>query len=155
MRFVVASAHAHRLEEVSRKLNDVLRVEFRLGSIPNAGFDCNAGIVHYTLAHDRYGGRPVVGRAQVLQNLRGDGAPLVILATPPLEDDTGLGLDRNVKVENRVIRMLGMCIDEWVLSGESVGTDSTCLVHMEGSGLDFDESGAVVAGLERIIAQYV
>src|SRR5690606_24556574 len=109
------------------------------GSIAEAGVGCDAAVVHYTVAHDRYGGAPIVGKAQVLQNLRNDGAPPVILATPPLESGAGMGPEPQAEVEKHAMRMLGMALVEWVRSPlyPHHSSEAVCLLHIEGAGLDF------------------
>ncbi len=63
-------------------LLDIDSVEFRVGTLPDVGFGCDAQILPAFLAHDRYGGTPNFDNAQTLENLRGDGGPDLIVATP-------------------------------------------------------------------------
>ena len=157
MKFVVPSPSEAKLSEASQLLGDLPRTEFRRGSIADAGTDCMAAIVHYTIAHDRYGGTPTVGRAQVLQNSRNDGAPPVILATPPLEPGASADMGGPPEVADHVMRMLSMAIAEWIRSpwyphGRS---EILCLLHIEGAGLDFGGFELIARGIRWALAEHV
>lgn len=74
---------------------------------------CDAEVMHYILAHSRHGGSPAVGKSHVVRNLRNDGAPPTILATPPLEAGAGLGPDRELETESHAKRVAEMTLTEW------------------------------------------
>jgi hypothetical protein len=154
VKFVVASTSERWISDASRLLGALPQVELRVGPASDVGVGCDAEILHYTVAHDLYGGRPVVGRAQVLRNLRGDGSPPVILATPPLEAGAGIGPDGQVEAENHAVRMLRMALDEWAASSDFIGRTARCLLHVEGAGLDFGEVHEIVAAIRRVAMDY-
>lgn len=154
MRFVVVSSYERKSEVLSRLLGDLPQVTVRCGSAGDAG--CDAAVMHYTIAHDLYGGRPVVGQAQVLRNLRNDGLPQIILATPPLESGAGLGPNRELETELHAKRMVEMAIAEWVRSPDFPRDSShtVCLIHLEGAGLDFGPIEAICLGIRGAISRY-
>lgn len=153
VRFLIASSSGRTAAEASRLLGDLRHVECRQGSAADLGAECDAGIVHYPIAHDLYGGTPVVGQAQVLRNSRNDGAPPVILATAPLEAGAGMGPDREAEAENHACRMISMALAEWVRSPlyPHHSTEAVCLLHIEGAGLVFGDFAAIARGIRRAI----
>ncbi|OJF11020.1 hypothetical protein EDD30_3240 [Couchioplanes caeruleus] len=94
----------------------------------------------------------MVGRAQVLRNSRGDGAPPIILATPPLESGAGLG--GSAEAEEHAARMVGMAVDQWVSSEGPFDSSALCLVHIEASGLDFSDLSTIAGGLRKAFERY-
>lgn len=156
MRFVIASSSERKLFEVSRLLGGLSYVEFRLGSVAEVAKGCDAEVMHFTLAHNRYGGSPVVGQSQVVRNLRNDGAPPIILTTPPLEVGAGLGSNPELETELHAKRMVEMALAEWVKSSEFPKGSSgvVCLIHLEGAGLDFGSTEAICRGIRRAIDCY-
>ncbi|WP_305783069.1 hypothetical protein [Symbioplanes lichenis] len=156
MLFVVASATARGFAEASHALADLPFAEVRQGSILEVDPGADALVMHYTLASDRYGGRPVPGTAQVLANRTGDGLPPVVLATPPLEAGAGLGPDVTAETERHAERMVGLALDAWLASDlrPASADDALCLIHLEGAGLDFGETGALLRGLGRALAAH-
>lgn len=156
MRFVIASSSERKLSEVSRLLGHLAYVVFRLGSVSEVAKGCDAGVMHYTVAHSRYGGSPVIGQAQVVRNLRNDGAPPIILATPPLEAGAGLGPNRELETEKHAKRMINMALAEWVSSPGFLAESSraVCLIHLEGAGLDFGSTEAICLGIRGALSRY-
>ena len=156
MKFVIATSNKRKLEEVSQQLSSRSNLEFRDGSVPDVSHGCDAEVMHFTLAHDRYGGRPVVGQSQVLRNSRNDGAAPIILATPPFEAGAGLGPDKDAETERHTSRMIGMALNAWVQSPEFPEDPSglVCLIHIEGAGLTFGPLDAICRGLERTMETY-
>lgn len=149
MRFVVSSSSELKSEQLSHLLGGLPKVAVRSGSLAEVGADCDAAVVHYTVAHDRYGGAPIVGKAQVLRNSRNDGAPATILATPPLESGAGTGSEGQAEVENHVLRMLSSALAEWARSPlyPPGSAEATCVLHIEAAGLDFGELGSIARGI--------
>ncbi|MFF2556228.1 hypothetical protein ACFVUS_34820 [Nocardia sp. NPDC058058] len=94
--------------------------EFRVGSMPAVGSGCDTILMIAYLVHDRYGGRPPRGRAQVIENLSGDSLPYLILVTPPyppvleaVSDEAAAGED--------VFEMFTRCFDAVSEFHESIG----------------------------------
>lgn len=156
MKFVVATSNKRKLDEVSQLLSGRSNLELRDGSVPDVSHGCDAAVMHFTLAHDRYGGRPVVGQSQVLRNSRNDGVAPIILATPPLEAGAGLGPDKDAETERHTARMVGMALDAWVKSPDYPEDASglVCLIHIEGAGLTFSPLDAICRGLEKTMGTY-
>lgn len=80
---VLGSASGRLVDECARLVGGT-GVEVRKGSVIECGWDCDAALVNAPLAHERYGGVPEIGRAQVLLNDTGDGAPGWVITTVPL-----------------------------------------------------------------------
>lgn len=154
MRFVVASSSELKSEQLSLLLGGLPQVAVRRGSLAEVGAGCDAAVVHYTVAHDRYGGTPIVGQAQVLRNSRNDGAPPIILATPPLETGAGTGTEGQAEVENHASRMLRSALAEWARSPlyPSGSAEAACVLHVEAAGLDFGDLGSMARGIRLAIA---
>ncbi|MFB8008942.1 hypothetical protein [Nocardia sp. NPDC056000] len=90
MELIFADRFERYLEPWREMFGESDGIEYRLGAMPDVGFGSDAILMAAFLAHDRYGGRAVHGKAQVLENLRGDGLPDLILATPlysPIVDE--------------------------------------------------------------------
>lgn len=157
MEFVIASSVEHKTRQLADLLGRLPGVRYLRGSVPEVGEGCDAQIMHFTLAHDRYGGRPIVGHSQVLHNARGDGAPLIIVSTPPLESGAGRGSDRDAETSTHVERMIGTALSTWVASLDSAQQARTlcCLIHIEGAGLDFGPPTAMFHGLGDAIRPYL
>ena len=135
MRYVIASAVETTLNACRDFVGAGEGLEFRTGSVSRSGWDCQAAVVNFALAHDRYGGMPVIGSAQVLVNGRGDGAPEIILATPPLPLAAASNSPTDADVESRVLGILRSCITAYVdRFGESAETK--VLIHLEAAGID-------------------
>ncbi|MCP9620040.1 hypothetical protein FOH10_06585 [Nocardia otitidiscaviarum] len=82
MHFVLAGPSPDTLIPWRQAFTGIKNTEFRVGTLPEIGFGCDAQIVPAFLAHDRYGGNPYQHRGQVLENNRGDGSPDLIVSTP-------------------------------------------------------------------------
>jgi hypothetical protein len=149
LRFLVASSSAPLVIEASRLLGGVAWASVRQGTVTDLGAGCAAGLLHFKIAQDRYGGTPVNGRAQVLRNTTGDGAPPIILATPPAAD-IAFGCGGHGEVENQAARILRLTLGAWARSPlyRPVGP---CLLHLESAGLDFGPLDAVLRGVRRAI----
>lgn len=124
VRIVIGAASGALVRECAEVAGQAVGLEVRQGSVAECGWDCDAVLINAPLAHERYGGVPVVGDIQVLANRRGDGAPPWIITTIPLampgpEDhleydeylfrvlDQGLVQLRKVlRYERRVVRLL-------------------------------------------------
>ncbi|MDR7312047.1 hypothetical protein J2S40_003105 [Nocardioides luteus] len=101
----------------------------------NTAAGCDAELISFPLAAERYGADPKKHVAQVLSNPRNDGAPAIVVAIPPLEvDATGKPMAQ------------GMDTDEWLawaLNGalealhDSVGDldGVTVLLYLEAVGM--------------------
>jgi hypothetical protein len=157
MRFVIASLAEAKVARASELLAGSVDLDFRYGLVPDVSAGCDAEIVHFTVAHDRYGGKPQVGQSQVLRNSRNDGAPPLIIATPPLEAGAGMGPDRDSETKRHSERMIGMALEAWASSPSFSGDSSAlcCLIHIEAAGLDFGSIDAIIGGIGNAIRPYV
>jgi hypothetical protein len=152
MKYVIA-ASTERLVKLCREaLEGILDVEFRVGSVPEAGADCDAAILSFPLAHERYGGVPRMGVAQVLVNDREDGAPGIILATPPGPAKTSPAGVNASEVEEYVVKVLGSCREAF-LSAFPGEDDSQILIHLEAAGIDRSDMGPILDGLLRFLSR--
>lgn len=158
MRIVLAARSSRSVARATELLGGTPNLEIKSGSVPELAVGCDAEIMHFTLAHDRYGGSPIIGHSQVLHNLRNDGAPPVIIATPSLEDGAGLGGgDPDHETELHAERMIRIALDAWVASlGETAESEHLCcLIHLEGAGLDFGPLDPILRGVAKAIRPFI
>lgn len=135
MRFVVAIGIEDHIQEVLDAVRPGYPFEVRTGPVKVVAVDCDAELVSFPLAAERYGADPKRHVAQVLSNTRNDGAPAIVVAIPPLEvDATGKPMT------------LGMDTEEWLtwaLNGalealrDSVGDldEVSVLLYLEAVGM--------------------
>ncbi|HEX6347016.1 hypothetical protein [Umezawaea sp.] len=153
MEYVVAASLERIVQACREALGDIPDVEFRVGSVPETGAGCDVAILSFPLAHERYGGVPRMGVAQVLVNTRGDGAPGIILATPPTPvpvSATGVG---DAEIEEYVIRALDSCLGELENHFPEFEGISKILVHLEAAGLDRKDLGAPLRGVRSFLSK--
>lgn len=154
MRYVVAASTERMVQECREALRGLPGVEFRVGSVPETGVDCDAAILSFPLAHERYGGTPRIGIAQVLVNTRGDGAPGVILATPPGPALLSASTGGDSEVEEHVVHVLSSCTAEYLNSSPGQdGEASVILIHLEAAGIDRPDLTAPLRGIHRFLSQ--
>ncbi|WP_225725057.1 MULTISPECIES: hypothetical protein [unclassified Nocardia] len=110
MALTIAARFADKLTSWRAALADVAGVRFRVGSMPEVGFGCDAVIMPSYLAHDRYGGFYNRDHAQILENLRSDGAPDLIVCTPAYAPVTGPVSDPSV-LADRIRWVFSECLD--------------------------------------------
>jgi hypothetical protein len=150
VQFVLASAAQSTMEEWRRALGDRPGLEFRVGRGPAVSYDCDAQIVKFTHAHDRYGGTPEIGRAQVLANTRNDGTPAIIVATPPFA--AGPEVTDPDELADRQWFTFSQCfqaIDAW--NTANPGAVTKVLIHIEGLGLEEAGREPSITGLRRAL----
>lgn len=153
MRYVVA-ASTERIREACREaLCGLPGVEFRVGSVPETGADCDVAILSFSLAHERYGGTPQIGVAQALVNTRGDGAPSIIMATPPAPPQTSATSGRDSEIERHVFHVLDSCVAEFLNTFPERGGSSKILVHLEAAGIDRKDIAAPLKGVLKFLSQ--
>lgn len=152
MRYIVAASSERIVEACREVLGELPGVGFRVGSVPEAGADCDAAILSFPLAHERYGGTPQIGVAQVLENTRGDGAPGVILATPPGPALTSENTGSDSEIERHVVHVLSACVAEFLKCFPGCEANSTILIHLEAAGIDRRDLGAPLKGIYRFLA---
>ncbi|WP_251745674.1 hypothetical protein [Frankia sp. AiPs1] len=151
MRYVIASASAMILARVQEKLSDWSGVEFRVGRVPDTWSGCDAMVMWWPLAHDRFGGIPEPGVAKVLRNGRGDDLPGIILATPSGPGMTsGVGTSR-AEIEDYSFRALESCFREYRRRFPESDEKSKILVHIEASGLDIPDLDSSIRGIARAL----
>lgn len=135
MRCVIASSSSRNVDECRDFLGIRSGLAFRCGSVSSTGWDCDVAILNWPLAHDRYGGEPEVGKADILNNWRADGAPKVIVATPPVPMKDASKYPTDAKIERYVYRVLDDCMAAYE-NQYGRGNDSAFLVHLEAAGID-------------------
>ncbi|SEQ82364.1 hypothetical protein SAMN05216188_105231 [Lentzea xinjiangensis] len=136
MHYVIASFSEPTLAAWRESLGDLPGVTFRTGAGSAVSFDCDAQLMNFYLAHDRYGGTPEIGRAQVLVNTRNDSSPRYIVATPPFAGG-GPEVTDPAELEERLHHTFSACFD--AISGaveRDPGVIERVLVHVEGMGLE-------------------
>ncbi|MFI5529785.1 hypothetical protein ACIA8O_14720 [Kitasatospora sp. NPDC051853] len=152
MEYVVAAAGTHTVEVCREALGDRAGLDFRVGSVADTGFDCDAVILSSPLAHERYGGVPIPGSAQLLVNHRGDGAPPVVIATPVVPWEEPARHLAAAEAEVRTHRILAACVDAFT-AGRSVNAPGPrILIHLEGAGIDRPELSPTIGGIARLLA---
>ena len=153
MRYVIAASTEPMVQACREALRGLPGVEFRLGSVPEAGADCVAAIVSFPLAHERYGGAPRIGVAQVVANTRGDGVPGVILATPPRPAPVSAGISEDFEIEEHVVYVLESCEAAFLGSFPQCDERSSVLIHLEAAGIDRRDLSAPLKGVYRFLSQ--
>lgn len=153
MRYVVAASTVRIVDACREALRGLSGVEFRVGSVPEAGADCDAAILSFPLAHERYGGTPRIGVAQVLVNTRGDGAPSIIMATPPAPPQTLASSDKDSEIERHVFHVLDSCVAEFLNAFPGCDESSKILVHLEAAGIDRRDLTAPLKGILKFLSQ--
>ncbi|MFJ3788915.1 hypothetical protein [Kitasatospora sp. NPDC090091] len=151
MRYVLAASAERTTDACRRALQGRSGVEFRVGSVPETGSDCDAAIFSFPLAHERYGGIPRPGAAQLLENQRDDGVPGLILATPPAPPRTSAGTGE--EVEEHSFHVLSACATEFLREFPELGDDAMILIHMEAAGIDHRNIDASLRGVLRFLSQ--
>ncbi|MCA1224668.1 hypothetical protein [Saccharopolyspora sp. 6M] len=133
MQLVVATEYEEESAELERFLGGRDDIRVRCGTVPDVAVECDFMVVKFYLAHDRYGGYPRPGEAQLLVNTREDGLPKKIVATPPFFADDNSTNAKDVK--RRLREMLGKSFD-LVKGANGEISDASVLVHREALGLD-------------------
>ncbi|QIS15364.1 hypothetical protein [Nocardia arthritidis] len=110
MKLTIAARFEHKLAPWRTALADHGGIQFRIGTMPEVGFGCDAIIMPSYLAHDRYGGFYNREHAQVLENLRSDGVPDLIVCTPAYAPVTSLESDTSV-LAGRIRWVFSECLD--------------------------------------------
>ncbi|QUQ71161.1 hypothetical protein JJ691_89440 [Kutzneria sp. CA-103260] len=152
MQYVLASVAPSTVEDWQRALEDLPWLDFRVGAGSAVSHDCDAQIVKFHLAHDRYGGTPEVGRSQVLANTRGDGSPAIIVATPPFAG--GPEITDPGELAERTHFTFASCFNEITrLNTTNPGAVTRVLIHIEGLGLAETGREPSIIGLRRALAQ--
>ena len=151
MRYVIASATPSTLRVAAEIIESGSRVEYRLGSVPETCHGCDAMVMWWPFAYERYGGVPEAGIARVLLNVRDDG-PELVLATPPGPGLT-TGLDPvEADREAYSCAVLVACVEAYrkELPDQE---KSVVLVHLEAAGLDRGDVAAAASGISRFLAE--
>ncbi|GGM45020.1 hypothetical protein ACFQBY_01640 [Promicromonospora citrea] len=136
MNFVVAIGAADLFEEVRASVGPEYPYEIRTGGITAVGSGCDAELVNFPLACERYGADRTRHVAQVLSNDRSDGAPELIVVIPPLEvDKRGAPVTQGMDYRQWVAWALGSSLDALAVAIGSL-KDVTVLIHLESAGMD-------------------
>jgi len=136
MHYVIASVSESTLVAWQDSFVDLPDVIFRVGAGSAVSFDCDAQLMNFYLAHDRYGGTPEIGRAQVLVNTRNDSSPRYVVATPPFAGG-GREVTDPAELEERLYYTFSACFDK--VSGTNEREPDVIervLIHVEGMGLE-------------------
>ncbi len=152
MRYVLAASTERIVETCSEALQDLVNIEFRVGSVPETGKGCDAAILSSPLAHERYGGIPRIGVAQLLVNTRGDGAPGIILATPPIPLQTVGVAAADFEVEEHVVYVLSACLEVFLNRFPERKSESSVLVHLEAAAIDREDLEAPIRGIRKVLS---
>jgi hypothetical protein len=152
MRYVIAASTERAVAACQASLEAHGELEYRVGSVAQAGWDCDAAIVSFPLAHDRYGGTPEVGRAQILENNRQDGAPRIVLATPPISPSSASPAPTDEQIESHVAYVIGACVAVYAES-RSADPSAKILIHLEAAGIDRKDLKPVAQGIERFLTE--
>ncbi|MGW8728494.1 hypothetical protein ACWGNF_20980 [Streptomyces sp. NPDC055808] len=107
----------------------------------------------FPLAHERYDGIPRIGVAQALVNKRGDGAPNIILATPPAPPQTLAASGSDSEIERHVFHVLDSCVAEFLNAFPEREESSKILVHLEAAGIDRRDLTAPLKGISKFLSQ--
>ncbi|MEZ0070651.1 hypothetical protein ABIA32_006704 [Streptacidiphilus sp. MAP12-20] len=107
----------------------------------------------FPLAHERYGGIPRPEEAQVLVNTRGDGAPGIILATPPTPAKIPGKSGGDCEVESHVFHVLNASVIEFLNEFPECGEASKILIHLEASAIDRKDLSAALRGVLKLLEQ--
>ncbi|WP_199444422.1 hypothetical protein [Umezawaea beigongshangensis] len=136
MEYVIAAVAQAVLQRWRVGVAGVEQVEFRCGRGTEVVGDSDAAIVGFQMAHDRYGGVPEIGRAQVLRNHRNDGYPRHIVTTPPFP--AGPEIDDEAELRTRLQLLFETCFDAVQRHNENAGAQrmTSLFLHVEGVGLD-------------------
>jgi hypothetical protein len=153
MKYVIASSTERILSVFRNALSDRPEVECRVGSVAEAGPDCDAAILSFPLAHERYGGSPQLGVTQILENRRDDGAPRIILATPPLPPRTPDNSGTDSDFEMYVLHVLNSCTAEFLKNFPDCGENSKILIHLEAAGIDRKDLGVPLKATLKFFSQ--
>ncbi|MFJ6796683.1 hypothetical protein [Streptomyces sp. NPDC091268] len=151
MEYVIAGSSETDVAECRRILGPLSGVEFRVGSVPETGADCDAVILSPALAHERYGGMPRRGEAQVLVNGEQDGAPEIILAAAPV---TGaVANPDDARIEEFVHHLLGSCVTAFLEHFPERRQTARLLVHLEGAAIDRPDVTGPARGVLRFLQE--
>ncbi|MYV51996.1 hypothetical protein [Streptomyces sp. SID3212] len=151
MRYVVASSSDSVVRECRNMLGSHPDIEIRMGSVPETGSDCDAVILNSPLAHERYGGSPLIGRVQILANRRDDGAPEAILVAAPISASSAVANPSDVEIENRVAEVLETCVSAFAARFSDADSKPRILVHLEGAGIDRPDIKVPLRGVLRFL----
>ncbi|BCJ29822.1 hypothetical protein Asera_39300 [Actinocatenispora sera] len=151
MEYVIASSSESVVQMCREMLGFLAGVSFRMGSIPETGFDCDAAILNSPLGHERYGGTPQIGHVQTLINRRDDGAPAVILAAAPIRADVAAAEPSDAEIESHVQGVIESCISAFRSKFPNRGEEARILLHLEGAGIDRRDIKVPLRGVLRFL----
>ncbi|MFI9388572.1 hypothetical protein [Kutzneria sp. NPDC052558] len=152
VQYVLASVAQSTLDDWRRVLGDLPGLDFRLGAGSAVSHDCDAQIVTFYLAHDRYGGTPEIGRSQILTNTRGDGSPAIIVATPPFA--SGPEISDPPELAERMHVTFSSCFNEIArLNTTNPDTATRALIHIEGLDLEDISREPSITALRQALAR--
>lgn len=153
MRYVIAASTERIINACRAALSGRPEIECRIGSVREVGTDCDAAVLSFPLAHERYGGSPRLGVAQIIENTRNDGAPKIILATPPAPPRSSTDSVSDSEVEKHVFHILDSCVGEFLNAFPECGEHAKILVHLEAAGLDRRELDAPLKAILKFVSR--
>lgn len=151
VKYVIAASSERIVQACRDSLGGTPTVEFRVGSVPECGADCDAAILNFPLAHERYGGVPQLGMAQVLKNERGDGAPKIILSTPPMSLESQKVIVTDSDIEEQVFQILNSCVDALLKVFPHQDEGVRILLHLEAAGIDRKNLDIPIRAISRLL----
>lgn len=154
MRYIVAATSEAILRSWRRGLADLGNVQFKAGYGTETVGDADAAIVQFYLAHDRYGGKPEIGRSQLLRNERNDGYPRYILTTPPFL--AGKHIEDAETFGDRLFFTFSSCILAAQAHNAASRDDQikSLYLHVDGMGLERFPEGVAVEAFRRAVVAY-
>ncbi|WP_155377907.1 hypothetical protein [Cellulomonas sp. JZ18] len=137
MRFVVGVGNAERYRQVVAGLDPDYPYEVRQGGVAAVGAGCDAQLMMFPLAAERYAGADPRSRAaQVLVNDRGDGGTPVVVALPTLALDADLRPVTHGRTHREHVT--------WAITSALAALEDACgdldgltvLLHLEAAAMD-------------------
>ncbi|QIZ34187.1 hypothetical protein [Saccharopolyspora sp. ASAGF58] len=152
MLLIFATTTDEKASRFRATLGDITNIEFRTGAVKDTAIGCDAILIKFYLAHDRYGGTPKPGVSQVLPNSRNDGLPALIVTTLPFPP--GDEVADPSQLEDRFYTMFAVPMTTFndFLSNQS--ESKSLHVHREGLGLDSAEDAIVAGALRRAVLDF-
>lgn len=152
MRYIVAATSEAILSSWRRGLADLGNVQFKAGYGTETVGDADAAIVQFYLAHDRYGGKPEIGRSQLFRNERNDGYPRYIVTTPP--SLAGKQIKDEETIGDRLFFTFTACILAAQAHNAANRDDQIKSLHLHVDGMLLERSPVAVEAFRRAVVAY-
>ncbi|MEV4638120.1 hypothetical protein AB0J80_12295 [Actinoplanes sp. NPDC049548] len=154
MQFIIAATQGPMLESWRSGLAHVAGVDFREGYGTDVAHGADAVLLPFQLATDRYGGKPVIGFAEVLSNARNDGYPGKVVTTPPFP--AGPVVTDSDVLCDRLFFTFSACFlavqrHNAVSRAERI---AVLLIHLEGAAIIKFPEEVAVSAFKRAVAAF-